>query len=202
MLSTGTIGYQHDFQNSLLGAYYDEDLAYISWTQLIWRFTGFVRAQYTNMRFKGVQAIQATTDGTDNNFMLNLRVDYPFKDWLIAQSGYDFILNRTDRSSDRAPDRRRRPSCPSDYTKNVVYLRVTLSILRTVRLEPACCWLRSGRRAGRRTVRRRATAAPVPSTRHSASATRFEVRVFGEPDLSGTYQGRRRGQHQLSRSSG
>ena len=40
MLSTGTIGYQHDFQNSLLGSYYDHDQAYLSWTQLIWRFTG------------------------------------------------------------------------------------------------------------------------------------------------------------------
>ena len=58
MLSTGTVGYQHDFQNSLLGAYYDEDMAYVSWTQLVWRFTGFLRVQYTNMRFKGVQMIQ------------------------------------------------------------------------------------------------------------------------------------------------
>ena len=43
-----------------------EDIVYCSWTQLIWRFTGFVRAQYANERFKGVQPVQATTDGTDN----------------------------------------------------------------------------------------------------------------------------------------
>ena len=54
LLSTGVIGYQHDFQNSLLGAYYDMDLAYISWQQLVWRFTGFVRLQYANERFNGV----------------------------------------------------------------------------------------------------------------------------------------------------
>ena len=97
MLSTGTIGYQHDFQNSLLGAYYDEDMAYLSWTQLIWRFTGFVRFQYTNARYKGVQMIQATTDGTDNYITLNLRADYPFKDWLVASVGYDLFFNTSDR---------------------------------------------------------------------------------------------------------
>jgi len=124
MLSTGTIGYQHDFQNSLLGAYYDEDMVYLSWTQLIWRFTGFIRAQYTNMRFKGVQAVQATTDGTDNNLMLNVRVDYPFKDWLIGSVGYDFYLNRSDRmlavGTGTSP-----ATVPVDYTKNVVYLRIS-----------------------------------------------------------------------------
>jgi len=124
MLSTGTVGYQHDFQNSLLGAYYDEDMAYISWTQLVWRFTGFIRAQYTNMRFKGVQPQQATTDGTDNNFMLNVRVDFPFKDWLIGSVGYDFYLNRSDRmiinGGAATP-----ATVPVDYTKHVVYLRLS-----------------------------------------------------------------------------
>jgi len=124
MLSTGAIGYQHDFQNSLLGAYYDEDMVYVSWTQLVWRFTGFIRAQYTNMRYKGVQMVQATNDGTDNNFMLNFRVDYPFKEWLIASVGYDLALNRSDRlltvGTGTTP-----ATSPVDYTKNVVYLRLS-----------------------------------------------------------------------------
>lgn len=37
LLSTGDIGYRHDFVNSLLGSYYDLDAAYIGWTQLIWQ---------------------------------------------------------------------------------------------------------------------------------------------------------------------
>jgi len=125
MLSTGVIGYQHDFQNSLLGAYYDEDLAFLSWTQLIWRFTGFVRFQYTNMRFKGVQMIQATTDGTDNNIMMNVRVDYPFRQWLIASVGYDLFFNKSDRTL-LAGSAAMPAVVPVDYTKNVVYLRLTL----------------------------------------------------------------------------
>jgi hypothetical protein len=127
ILSTGTIGYQHDFQNSLLGSYYDQDTAYVSWTQLVWRFTGFLRLQYSNLRYKGVQMIQATTDGTDNLVMLNTRVDYPFKDWLFLSAGYDLALNRSDRQLAVGPGTTTPGLVPVDYTKHVVYLRLTAS---------------------------------------------------------------------------
>jgi hypothetical protein len=123
LLSTGTIGYTHDFQNSLLGAYYDLDMVWLSWTQLIWRFTAFLRFEYANMRFKGVQAIQATTDGTDNYITLNLRVDYPFKNWLIGSVGNDLFVNKSDRmltSTMPTP-----AIVPVDYVRDVVYLRLT-----------------------------------------------------------------------------
>ena len=123
-LSSGTIGYQHDFQNSLLGAYYDEDMAYVSWTQLVWRFTGFIRVQYTNLRFNGVQPVQATSNGTDNNLAVNVRVDFPFKDWLIGSVGYDLYYNNSNRvlmsGTPANPG-----IVPVDYTKNVVYLRLS-----------------------------------------------------------------------------
>jgi hypothetical protein len=124
MLSTGAIGYQHDFVNSLLGAYYDEDMVYLSWSQLVWRFTGFIRAQYANMRFQGVQPVQATSNGTDNNFMLNIRVDYPFRDWLIGSVGYDLFVNRSNRML-LGPGGTMPGAVPVDYTKNVVYLRLS-----------------------------------------------------------------------------
>jgi hypothetical protein len=127
MLSTGTIGYRHDFQNSLLGSYYDQDAAYVSWTQLVWRFTGFLRFQYSNQRFKGVQMIQATTDGTDNVIILNVRVDYPFRDWLFASVGYDLQLNRSNRQLVTGPAGVTPGVVPVDYTKHVVYLRLTAS---------------------------------------------------------------------------
>jgi hypothetical protein len=126
MLSTGVIGYQHDFQNSLLGAYYDEDMAYASWTQMVWRFTGFIRLGYANLRYNGVQPIQATTDGTDNYVTLNLRVDYPFKDWLFGSVGYDLYVNVSNRMLATmvmpTPG-----TVPVDYNRNVVYIRLTAS---------------------------------------------------------------------------
>lgn len=123
MLSTGTIGYQHDFQNSLLGSYFDEDMAFISWTQLIWRFTGAVRFQYSNQRYNGVMPAQATTDGTDNYVEASVRIDYPFMRWLFASAGYDLYLNRSNRTI-LGPTPL---GVPVDYTRNVVYLRLTAS---------------------------------------------------------------------------
>ena len=127
LLSTGALGYQHDFQNSLLGSYYDEDTAYVTWTQMIWRFTGWVRFQYSNLRFNGVNPIiQATTNGTDNYITLNVRLDYPFKEWLIASVGDDLFYNNSNRmltvGMAGAPG-----TVPVNYTRNVVYLRLTLS---------------------------------------------------------------------------
>ncbi|MDB4968022.1 MAG: hypothetical protein JWN44_3711 [Myxococcales bacterium] len=126
-LSTGQLGYQHDFQNSLLGAYYDQDTVYLSWTQLVWKFTGFLRLQYSNLRFKGVQMVQATTDGTDNFVGLNTRVDYPLvRGWLFGSAGYDLFFNKSDRML--ATTTNGTPGVvPADYTRHVVYLRLTLS---------------------------------------------------------------------------
>jgi hypothetical protein len=124
MLSTGALGYEHDFENSLLGSYYDVDMVYLSWTQLIWRFTGFVRLSYANERFKGVQPIQATTDGTDNYVTLNTRVDYPFKAWLIGSVGYDLYFNQSDRMllmSNPTPG-----AVPVNFIRNVAYVRLQL----------------------------------------------------------------------------
>jgi hypothetical protein len=125
MLSTGAIGYQHDFQNSLLGSYYDLDSVYATWTQLVWRFTGFVRLQYSNQRFQGIQMVSAsTTPRTDNIFLLNTRVDYPFRDWLFGSVGYDLQADVTNGSiMTLAPG----GLYPANYLKHVVYLRVTVA---------------------------------------------------------------------------
>jgi hypothetical protein len=99
MLSTGTIGYRHDFVNSLLGEYYDFDGAYISWSQLIWRFVGSLRLEYSNIRYQGitdVNGVMPLGSRTDNFVRLNLRVDYPFKDYLIGSIGYDLQYDQTD----------------------------------------------------------------------------------------------------------
>jgi hypothetical protein len=109
----------------LLGSYYDLDAVYVSWTQLIWRFTGFIRFQYSNERFQGIQMAQAsTTPRTDNIFTLNTRVDYPFLDWMFGSVGYDPQADVTNGSiMTLAPA----SLYPANYLKHVVYLRVTVA---------------------------------------------------------------------------
>ncbi len=131
LLSTGTLGYEHDFQNSLLGSYYDLDQVFISWTQMIWRFSAFVRASYSNQRFQGINVTMMTPppsaetnpNRTDNVFMLNLRLDYPFKDWLFASVGYDLQLNRSNGALDLGP---MAGVVRVDYTKHVVYIGLSV----------------------------------------------------------------------------
>jgi hypothetical protein len=134
LLSSGTLGYNHDFVNALLGSYYDMDQVYISWTQLVWRFTGFIRFSYANERYQGIPPQASTgippqpvtpSTRTDNYFTLNARVDYPFKDWLFGSVGYDLQAN----SSNGVLFLGILPpagTVPVDYVKHVVYLRLTL----------------------------------------------------------------------------
>ncbi|MDB4968031.1 MAG: hypothetical protein JWN44_3720 [Myxococcales bacterium] len=135
MLSSGTLGYQHDFQNSLLGSYFDVDQVYASWTQLIWRFTGFLRIGYANQRYQGIQpdpmtqppSAETNPNRADNIFTLNARGDYPFKDWLFGSVGYDLALDRSNGMLNLGNGVGQPGLIPVDYTKHVVYLRLTVS---------------------------------------------------------------------------
>jgi len=97
--STFGVGYRHDFVNSLLGSFYDLDTAYLSYSQMIWRFVGSVRLGYSNIRYQGIPAsasLMPPDTRTDNYIRLNARVDYPFKDFLIGSFGYDLQWDGTD----------------------------------------------------------------------------------------------------------
>lgn len=124
MLSTGVIGYRHDFVNSLLGAYFDVDNAYISWSQLIWRFTALARLQYSNIRYQGIPVSAAVLNQTrtDNLLGFDFRVDYPFKDWLIASLGYTLQYNQTDATLATGPSL----LVPLNYIKHEVFLRLSV----------------------------------------------------------------------------
>lgn len=130
ILSTGTLGYDHDFQNSLLGAYYDMDRVYLSWTQLIWRFTAFVNFTYANDRYKGINIAEQSTTATsrtDNYFTLNLRADYPLQRWLFVSAGYDLQADVTNGKLTETDPATMLPGVvPVNYLRNVVYLRLTL----------------------------------------------------------------------------
>jgi hypothetical protein len=100
-LGSLTLAYRHDFANTLLGVYADIDNVQASWTQQIWRFTGFLRLGYQNTRYKGITAIAdnqpAPDHRTDNGFTLNARIDYfAYKNWIALSLGYDFNLVRSD----------------------------------------------------------------------------------------------------------
>jgi hypothetical protein len=124
IFSSGTLGYRHDFANSLLGSFYDIDSVYAAWVQQIWRFSASARLGYQNQRFQGIPPTQAvpSTTRTDNYISFDARVDYPFKDWLIASLGYDLQWNTSNEPLNLGVA----GIVPVDYTKNEVYLRLSV----------------------------------------------------------------------------
>jgi hypothetical protein len=129
LLSTGTIGYKYDFANSLLGAYYNAHQAFLSWTQLIWRFTASARLGYQNIQYVGVTpSSQTTLNGDtrrDNYITFNLRVDYPFKSYLFLSVGYDLQFNDTSAALITNPMMPTVGLIPLNYLKNEVWLRLS-----------------------------------------------------------------------------
>lgn len=130
LLSTGNIGYKYDFANSLLGAYFQSHQTYINWTQLIWRFTGAVSLSYQNIHYFGVPAssqTNATGDSrTDNYISFDLRLDYPFKPWLVSSLGYDLQYNATPAALVTNVMNPAIGLLPLSYLTNEVWLRIAV----------------------------------------------------------------------------
>ena len=74
------------------------------------------------MRYQGIAdaaSRRADVTRTDNYITLELRVDYPFKDWLIAQRRLRPAVQHTEPHARRSR-RRRRELVPLDYMKHEV----------------------------------------------------------------------------------
>jgi hypothetical protein len=130
LLSTGSIGYKFDYANSLVGAYYNAHQTWLSWTQLIWRFSAFLRLGYQNIQYFGVPPVAQSVpngDGRRDNFInFDLRVDYPFKPWLVASLGYDLQYNDTSAKLITMPMTPTIGLIPLNYLKNEVWLRLSV----------------------------------------------------------------------------
>jgi len=127
MLSTGALGYRHDFTNSLLGSFYDVDAVYISWSQYFWKFMLGARLQYQNIRYQGIGPNQAvvTMNGqrTDNNIQVDVNLDYVIRDWARLSLFYVLQYNDASAQINLGPQ----GIIPANYLKNEVGLRMTLA---------------------------------------------------------------------------
>lgn len=138
ILSTGTLGYRHDFANALVGSYYDVDSVFVNWVQLIWRFVANARVQYSNLRYQNVPPNQLgmampppgmmlqNGSRTDNTVTLDLRVDYPFKPWLFGSLGYDLGYNASSAKIVVDPNAMPPTIVPANYVKHEVWLRLSV----------------------------------------------------------------------------
>lgn len=107
-MSTAVIGYKHDFTNSLLGSYFDLDSLSLSYQHLIYRVTVFGHFAWERMAFQGseemlknagicqngeVMPCMAQTDRVDNYLAFDVKAEFPIRDWLIPNVGYNLQTN-------------------------------------------------------------------------------------------------------------
>jgi hypothetical protein len=86
------LGYQHDFQNSLLGNYYALDGVRASFQQLLFgRLTFGASTLYQNRRFSN-----APGPRTDNFFQVGASLDVHVKSWAYLGVVYNLYSNNSD----------------------------------------------------------------------------------------------------------
>jgi len=92
-----TLGYRHEYRNSVVGSFYDVDSVYLGVNQRIAsRVSVLVHGKYENRRYKGtinVSGAVLPVARTDNYAEAGISADYFMQDWLYAGVGYLLLTN-------------------------------------------------------------------------------------------------------------
>jgi hypothetical protein len=93
-----SLGYRHDFAQSLIGTYYELNSAYLALSQLLWRITGTLRVGWEMRQFHGNVLVDGLTNDAmnprlDNLIFAHLELTLPIKDWLFVSVGDDLSKN-------------------------------------------------------------------------------------------------------------
>lgn len=121
VISSISLGYRHEFRNSMLGNYHDTDVFYLNLAQqLAARFTASAGARYEIRTFHGLKdQMNNSYARTDHNLTGTARLDYYLQDWMALGLGYTLALNAA--NSVGAP-----PGTLVSYAKHNVFLRLSV----------------------------------------------------------------------------
>ncbi|MCS6914533.1 MAG: hypothetical protein RMK29_03410 [Myxococcales bacterium] len=135
-MSAVTVGYRHDFVNSLLGSYFDLDAVSVNYSHLIYRLTLFVRFSWERMAFQGTPEQLAASgvciegevmpcvpqlDRVDNYLLFDLKGELPIRDWLLPSVGYTLQSNVSNGYT-----RVQSVIAPVSFVKHEVWVRLTV----------------------------------------------------------------------------
>jgi hypothetical protein len=100
LLTNLTLGYRHEYRNSVVGSFYDTDSVYLGVGQRIAsRVNVLAHGKYEYRRFKGTIAVPGggaqPLDRQDNFAEVGLAADYFLQDWLYAGVGYLMLFNNS-----------------------------------------------------------------------------------------------------------
>jgi len=116
-----SVGYLHDFANSIVGNFYYLDAVNLAFRQMIaGRITASALARYEYRRFSGV----AINGRVDNFMQVGAAVDYYLKTWAYLGVGYSLFFN--DSNFDGMPAMSTAGTTPlsASYVKHQVFARI------------------------------------------------------------------------------
>ena len=89
--------------------------------------TASAKLTYSNIRYQGISPSTGIvpTDRKDNYLNLDVRFDYPFKDYLIGSLGYVLQYNNTNAQLNATVPGGVMQFIPLDYIKHEVWLRLS-----------------------------------------------------------------------------
>jgi hypothetical protein len=119
-----TLGYRHEYRNSVVGSFFDVDAVYLGIAQRIAsRVSVLVHGKYENRRYKGainVGGALLPLARTDNYAEAGISADYFMQDWLYAGVGY-LLLTQGSQFQNKDP---RLTVTGVDYVKHQVSGRI------------------------------------------------------------------------------
>jgi len=127
MLSRVVLGYRHDFANSVISSFSDNDTAYVSYVQQIaGRLALDLSGRYVHYDYQGyfINATDvAPSARVDNFWQVGGTLDYFMRNWVYAGLGYALFAN----SSSITPSMAGAAAPNADYVKQQVFVRLGLT---------------------------------------------------------------------------
>ena len=127
VLSRIVVGYLHDFVNSVISNYYNDDSVYASWVQQLGgRVALDLSGRYSHKDFQGFVVnngadMPVVTPRHDNSFTVGATLDYFVRNWIYAGIGYSVITNSSDYTLMPVTSG---PTSSTDYVKQQVFARL------------------------------------------------------------------------------
>lgn len=131
-----TLGYQHDFRDSMWGDYFMMDTAYLNYHHQIINKVDisatfrWIMAQYSGATLPtgfigpGCENVGDECDRTDNGIQVGLAVGYHITNWVSARLGYTLYGNFTDFYTLNTIDN---VTNDADFVKHLAYLNVNFA---------------------------------------------------------------------------
>src|SRR5207302_6811573 len=96
LLARIVLGYRHDFQNSVISAFYYDDQVYASYVQQIaGRAALDLSGRYHHKSYQGFEVMGLATPRTDNFFQAGATLDYFVRNWAYGGIGYALVANQS-----------------------------------------------------------------------------------------------------------